>query len=82
MLRLRAMLYDDGVFLFILLTFASCLFLLVHQKMALRSMCKEKNVLFIADEIQTGLCRTGKMLCVDHSNIRPDIVVLGKVCIL
>eukprot|EP00123_Amoebidium_parasiticum_P011932 comp20997_c0_seq1/m.28152 comp20997_c0_seq1/g.28152 ORF comp20997_c0_seq1/g.28152 comp20997_c0_seq1/m.28152 type:complete len:419 (-) comp20997_c0_seq1:153-1409(-) len=41
-------------------------------------MCKEKNVLFIADEIQTGLCRTGKMLCVDHSGVRPDILVLGK----
>ena len=42
-------------------------------------MCKEKKVLFIADEIQTGLCRTGRMLCSDWSNIRPDIVVLGKV---
>ena len=42
------------------------------------ALCKEKNVLFIADEIQTGLARTGKMLCVDHENIRPDIVLLGK----
>lgn len=42
------------------------------------AICKEKNVLFIADEIQTGLARTGKMLCVDHENIRPDIVLLGK----
>ena len=32
----------------------------------------------IADEVQTGLCRTGRMLCVEHSNIRPDLVVLGK----
>lgn len=42
------------------------------------AICKENNVLFIADEIQTGLARTGKMLCVDHEEIRPDIVLLGK----
>ncbi|MEW6508469.1 MAG: ornithine--oxo-acid transaminase [Bacteroidota bacterium] len=41
-------------------------------------MCKEKNVLFIADEIQTGLCRTGKLLACDHEKVRPDIVILGK----
>ncbi len=41
-------------------------------------LCKDKNVLFIADEIQTGLCRTGKMLAIDHVGIRPDIVILGK----
>lgn len=41
-------------------------------------LCKSKNVLFIADEVQTGLCRTGKMLCVDHDSIRPDIVIMGK----
>jgi ornithine--oxo-acid transaminase len=35
-------------------------------------------VLFIADEIQTGLCRTGKMLCCEHDNVRPDMLVLGK----
>jgi ornithine--oxo-acid transaminase len=40
--------------------------------------CKAANVLFIADEVQTGLARTGKMLCVDHFGIRPDIIVLGK----
>ena len=34
--------------------------------------------MFIADEIQTGLCRTGRMLCCDHENIRPDILILGK----
>jgi ornithine--oxo-acid transaminase len=34
--------------------------------------------LFIADEIQTGLCRTGKMLACDHENVRPDILILGK----
>lgn len=41
-------------------------------------MCKAKNVLFIADEVQTGLCRTGKKLCCDHEGIRPDILILGK----
>ncbi|MGL6266785.1 MAG: ornithine--oxo-acid transaminase, partial [Chitinophagaceae bacterium] len=40
--------------------------------------CKDANVLFIGDEIQTGLCRTGKMLCCDHENVRPDILLLGK----
>jgi ornithine--oxo-acid transaminase len=42
------------------------------------AMCKEANVLFIADEIQTGLARTGKMLACDHENVRPDILLLGK----
>jgi ornithine--oxo-acid transaminase len=42
------------------------------------SLCKEYNVLLIADEIQTGLARTGKMLACDHENVRPDILVLGK----
>ena len=41
-------------------------------------LCKKHNVLFVADEIQTGIARTGKMLCCDHENVRPDIVVLGK----
>ncbi len=41
-------------------------------------LCEEYNVLLIADEIQTGLCRTGKMLACDHDNVRPDILVLGK----
>ena len=41
-------------------------------------LCKAANVLFIADEIQTGIARTGKMLCVDHEDVRPDIVILGK----
>lgn len=43
-----------------------------------RQYCTDANVLFIADEIQTGLCRTGKMLCCDHQQVRPDILVLGK----
>jgi ornithine--oxo-acid transaminase len=41
-------------------------------------LCKKHNVLFIADEIQTGLARTGKMLCVEHDEFRPDVVLLGK----
>lgn len=40
--------------------------------------CKQSNVLFIADEIQTGLCRTGKMLACDHEGVHPDILILGK----
>ena len=43
-----------------------------------KSLCETANVLFIADEIQTGLCRTGKMLCCDHENVKPDILLLGK----
>ena len=43
-----------------------------------KAMCEAANVLFIADEIQTGLCRTGKMLCCDHENVKPDILLLGK----
>ena len=43
-----------------------------------KQLCKEANVLFIADEIQTGLARTGKMLACDHENVRPDILILGK----
>lgn len=43
-----------------------------------KKYCEEAGVLFIADEIQTGLCRTGKMLCCDHENVRPDILILGK----
>lgn len=43
-----------------------------------RHLCNEYNVLFIADEIQTGLCRTGKMLACDHEKVRPDILILGK----
>ena len=43
-----------------------------------KQYCADANVLFIADEIQTGLCRTGKMLCCDHENVRPDILILGK----
>lgn len=41
-------------------------------------LCKRADVLFIGDEIQTGLARTGKMLACDHENVRPDILILGK----
>ncbi len=41
-------------------------------------LCHKHNVLFIADEVQTGIARTGKMLCSQHDGIRPDIVILGK----
>lgn len=43
-----------------------------------KQLCADADVLFIADEIQTGLCRTGKLLCCDHENVRPDILILGK----
>ena len=42
------------------------------------ALCKAKNVLFIADEIQTGIARTGKLLAIDHEDVRADILVLGK----
>lgn len=41
-------------------------------------LCKQKNVLFIADEVQTGIARTGKLLACDHEGVRPDILILGK----
>jgi ornithine--oxo-acid transaminase len=43
-----------------------------------KSLCEAARVLFIGDEIQTGLCRTGKMLACDHEQVRPDILILGK----
>ena len=43
-----------------------------------RDLCTKYNVLMIADEVQTGLCRTGKMLACDHENVKPDLLVLGK----
>lgn len=45
---------------------------------ACREICTKAGILLIADEIQTGLCRTGKMLCCDYEAVRPDILVLGK----
>jgi ornithine--oxo-acid transaminase len=41
-------------------------------------LCRSRNVLFIADEVQTGLARTGKLLACDHEGVRPDILILGK----
>jgi ornithine--oxo-acid transaminase len=43
-----------------------------------RDLCTKYNVLMIADEVQTGLCRTGKMLACDHENVKPDMLILGK----
>ncbi len=43
-----------------------------------KQLCEKANVLFIADEIQTGLARTGRMLACDHENVKPDILLLGK----
>jgi len=45
---------------------------------AAKALCKKHNVLFIADEVQTGIARTGKLLAVHHENIQPDILILGK----
>ena len=41
-------------------------------------LCQQYNVLFIADEVQTGIARTGKMICCDHEGFKPDILILGK----
>jgi ornithine--oxo-acid transaminase len=43
-----------------------------------KALCEKHNVLFIADEVQTGIARTGKLLAVDHENVKPDILILGK----
>ncbi|MGA9590883.1 MAG: ornithine--oxo-acid transaminase [Salegentibacter sp.] len=43
-----------------------------------KELCKKHNVLFIADEVQTGIARTGKLLAVDHEDVKPDILILGK----
>lgn len=45
---------------------------------SVRNLCTEYDVLMVADEIQTGLARTGKMLACDHENVRPDVLILGK----
>lgn len=45
---------------------------------AAKQYCEDARVLFMADEIQTGLCRTGRMLACDHENVRPDILIIGK----
>ena len=43
-----------------------------------KALCEKHNVLFIADEVQTGIARTGKLLAVDHENVNPDVLILGK----
>lgn len=43
-----------------------------------KALCEKYNVLFIADEVQTGVARTGKLVAVDHENVQPDILILGK----
>jgi len=43
-----------------------------------KEICEQNEVLFIADEVQTGIARTGKLLAVDHENVKPDILILGK----
>jgi len=43
-----------------------------------KELCSSHNVLFIADEVQTGIARTGKLLAVNHENVQPDILILGK----
>ena len=43
-----------------------------------KEICEKNNVLFIADEVQTGIARTGKMLAVDHEDVKPDVLILGK----
>jgi ornithine--oxo-acid transaminase len=45
---------------------------------SVRALCDKYRVLMIADEVQTGLCRTGKLLACDHENVKPDILILGK----
>jgi ornithine--oxo-acid transaminase len=43
-----------------------------------KHLCEKHNVLFIADEVQTGIARTGRLLACDHVNVKPDILILGK----
>ena len=43
-----------------------------------KALCNKNNVLFIADEVQTGIARTGKLIACDHENVKPDILILGK----
>ena len=49
-----------------------------HYLTKAKALCEKYNVLFIADEVQTGIARTGKMLAVDHENVKPDVLILGK----
>ena len=49
-----------------------------HYLKGAYDLCQKNNVLFIADEVQTGIARTGKMICCDHHGFKPDILILGK----
>lgn len=49
-----------------------------HYLQGVAELCKRYNVLFIADEVQTGIARTGKRLCCDYANVKPDLLILGK----
>ncbi|WP_243647782.1 ornithine--oxo-acid transaminase [Flaviaesturariibacter flavus] len=78
---LRAALRDENVAAFLVEPIQGEAGVVVPDEGYLRTakqLCAEANVLFIADEIQTGLCRTGKMLAVDHEDVRADILILGK----
>lgn len=44
----------------------------------IETICRENNILFAADEIQTGFCRTGKTFCFQHDNVNPDLIIMGK----
>jgi ornithine--oxo-acid transaminase len=43
-----------------------------------KALCEKHNILFIADEVQTGIARTGKLLAVQHENVKPDVLIMGK----
>jgi len=78
---LAAVLKDDSIAGFLVEPIQGEAGVLVPDEGYLRSayeLCKNANVLFIADEIQTGLCRTGRMLACDHEDVHPDILILGK----
>ncbi len=49
-----------------------------HYLLGVSNLCKKYNVLFIADEVQTGIARTGKKVCCDYAGVKPDLLVLGK----
>src|SRR5690606_22433606 len=78
---LAAALDDDSVVAFLVEPIQGEAGVVVPDEGYLRKaadLCKARNVLFVADEIQTGLCRTGKLLACDHEDVRPDILILGK----
>lgn len=73
--------YQDVAYLnncFYTTSLTCILFLKDGYLKGVRELCTKHNVLWIADEVQTGLARTGKRLAVDHENVKPDILILGK----